>query len=1088
MKNIIRKTIIVLSIVFVLQMWQTASVVAQVPSPTTSPTPIIAPPVGDGVTLAAFLQEIVANFQVFKTNFINTVEDTLGGYFAVLAYILAWIIAIYYFIQQFISGEWDTSQIGRFTGSLVVCLLLLVFCGDLNGDGRRGDLVRYPAYVGYQLAFGEDPMEPTGSYINGLVKTQREKFNENYQKFIENKLMVKINDVDMPVRYPGMRGIQTVAAVAIGNPPKPGSPEEKELLSQTFWIGLLFQVMNFFRSIIGIIDFFLLVLYSIGILICSIIAPFMCCVFVNRDLRKRFTYPFFWTVFTVAVIFPAISQTARYFAYLSSNIALGTGGTPNYTFDAATFTIVANGDPTPIILVAVLMMLLSIVILVMSLILSYSFAQGKLVESVSGLIANTFAGISSVGLGALVSSYATRLQAKGETIGLEGGEAATLTRAEAQLTQQQLAAQNARLTGNMTAQAGFTQTVLNAEGTRQQTQTSALGSILLATAQNEATRVGTVNSALANYKHNLDGMNTEQKQAEANNVADFFDKINTAESRATAADLRLHPEKLGLIAENYQNDLNKFGVIGSAVGTILPKDTVDTLTRSSDVGSFGRYLFGNPTTGNTSNSLLNTDKKFSDGIYNTSNEPPVFQRSDGSMVNAITGEQIKQSPSIESVFTPGSPAVQAPQMKSGPVASFIGGLSKKERNTLKGNQNALKNLTKQDPNFLPTIQDYAKRKNLNSNDILNLIAIESSFNKTADNGQGYIGLGQVGKAERRSIGWSGNDDTDLARLKNMTPSQQLQSLVFPFMEKKLGKKLNGASIATLYAAWGSGHATGNPNAVHMVNGGYRSKAYNNNPSWDYNGDGKVQEWEFGFSPVKKLGAGILFDANKSKHQVRPVQPSVQITKMRNQSENTSAGTTQQSTSLAVGATQTAPQFYKKSDGITRINNGLSPADQKYIAQQEAIQSERQNEIAGASSNFERRQQIVGQTFAERRVNEQNFTQAQVDNAQVTAQISQSGINQNYQKQIEGSNTLFGYQTEGAQVQRDNSFEVNQLNYQTAQANAFTQFGGESRAAAITKQAGLESMYQRNMANLVQSVGNSVAHQLSELFERASRGL
>lgn len=97
-------------------------------------------------------------------------------------------------------------------------------------------------------------------------------------------------------------------------------------------------------------DFFLLVLHSIGVLILVLIAPFMVSVCVNRDFAKRFTYAFFWTVVTLCVIFPALAQAARYFAYLSANMALGTSATPNFTFDPATNSIIANGDPTPIIL------------------------------------------------------------------------------------------------------------------------------------------------------------------------------------------------------------------------------------------------------------------------------------------------------------------------------------------------------------------------------------------------------------------------------------------------------------------------------------------------------------------------------------------------------------------------------------------------------------------------------------------------------------------------------------------------------------------------------------------------------------------
>jgi hypothetical protein len=66
-------------------------------------------------------------------------------------------------------------------------------------------------------------------------------------------------------------------------------------------------------------------------------------------------------------------------------MALGTSGSPNYTFDLTTYTIISNGDPTPMILVALLCMVISILFLAMSGILSFALVQGRLVEAISDL-------------------------------------------------------------------------------------------------------------------------------------------------------------------------------------------------------------------------------------------------------------------------------------------------------------------------------------------------------------------------------------------------------------------------------------------------------------------------------------------------------------------------------------------------------------------------------------------------------------------------------------------------------------------------------------------------------------------------------
>ena len=59
----------------------------------------------------------------------------------------------------------------------------------------------------------------------------------------------------------------------------------------------------------------------------------------------------------------------------------------------------------------------------------------------------------------------------------------------------------------------------------------------------------------------------------------------------------------------------------------------------------------------------------------------------------------------------------------------------------------------------------------------------------------------------------------------------------------------------------------------MVQGGKRSDAYNANPQWDVNRDGQVQQWEFGPSAYRNLGAGVYFDANKALGQIRSLDPA-----------------------------------------------------------------------------------------------------------------------------------------------------------------------------------------------------------------------
>src|ERR1041385_1910465 len=208
-----------------------------------------------------------------------------------------------------------------------------------------------------------------------------------------------------------------------------------------------------------------------------------------------------------------------------------------------------------------------------------------------------------------------------------------------------------------------------------------------------------------------------------------------------------------------------------------------------------------------------------------------------------------------------SPSKRAERLGSWIAEGLETGLSKGQSK----NYANLKALSQADPNFVKTLAAEAAKRGINPDDMLNLIGIESSFNKSVMNQYGYGGLGQVGRGERKSLGLPVNDAEFQKMLEANSASWQLENVLFPFLDMKLkanpGVRSGGITLAELYAMWGSGHATGDPNAVHMVRGGKRAAAYANNPLWDVNKDGVVRESEFGQAAFASLGAGKFFSIN-----------------------------------------------------------------------------------------------------------------------------------------------------------------------------------------------------------------------------------
>ena len=224
-----------------------------------------------------------------------------------------------------------------------------------------------------------------------------------------------------------------------------------------------------------------------------------------------------------------------------------------------------------------------------------------------------------------------------------------------------------------------------------------------------------------------------------------------------------------------------------------------------------------------------------------------------------------------------SPSKRAERLGSWIAEGLEMGLSKGQSK----NYANLKALSQADPNFIKTLAAEAAKRGVNPDDMLNLIGIESGFNKSVVNKWGYGGLGQVGPDERASIGLPRDSAAFKKLLEDNTASWQLINVVFKILDQKLkenpGIMRDGrASLAEIYAAWGSGHATGDPNAVHMVRGGKRASAYANNPLWDVNKDGVVRESEFGQAALASLGAGKFFSVNNQADVSRSNPMPVQI--------------------------------------------------------------------------------------------------------------------------------------------------------------------------------------------------------------------
>lgn len=474
-KKVRLKSALILLTVFVVLAFGAISSTQQrtsaqgIPTPSPSPAPQVSPmptPNQVGLNLADYLREFVKYTSQVRNSFIRTVEQPLGGWFDNLAWYLAWIIAIVFFLKMIRAEEGvEPNEVLWYVARLAIFLTLLWWSGDVNGDRIRGDMTNKFGNWGNSLAYGtvNRQNEPSGSYLGNLVKRERESFNENYKQFTENKIMVRVNDRDMPIRYPdGNEGVRLIAAIYTGSL----TPEDEEMVKSQAWqIGACFQFLNVGRAIIEFGDYFLLLLQGFLIIAMRLAAPFMLAVGIDRQLAQRVTYPFLWGTAVVCLVMPVLSQVLRFLAFTAGNLAFGIhSNQPYFVYDPTRKVIVAQGSPEYIILIAGIIMVFMGLTLFASPFLSYRLAQGSFLEGVMSVTSGWFSSLSGIGISAATNYLGTQ-------VGLQAEDLMAQKQLEAKMTE----ATYARIATQQSADAKMQSDLVGATGRYEGAFTNIMG-------------------------------------------------------------------------------------------------------------------------------------------------------------------------------------------------------------------------------------------------------------------------------------------------------------------------------------------------------------------------------------------------------------------------------------------------------------------------------------------------------------------------------------------------------------------------------------------------------------------------------------
>ncbi len=381
----------------------------------------------DGIDMAQSLERLTDAASDMIPAFVQTVEAPLGLYFETIAYYLAWLIMIMYFLKLLreTNGD-DPANLFWYFGRVAVCFALLAYCGDTNGDGIRGDLINRLGLIGNSIAYGNPSTDDGASFLGRTLHTQQIAFGNNYGNFVDNKFFVKVPDGKQLVRYPddSQSGFQLLV------PNFSSGQDVQQEIANNFnpsgWnMANLFQWLNLSRGILEFGDLFLLILQGFLVACIRLAAPFMIAVAIDRDYAKRISINFAWGVVIVTIIMPIISQIIRFFAYAAANLAMDARSSqPYFQYDPTTAKIIAMGSPEYMIIICALLMTICGLCMFASPYISYKIATGSIFEAVSGAVSGWMGAIIGTGISTVSSAAGAAINKQAEQTQADGAQAA----------------------------------------------------------------------------------------------------------------------------------------------------------------------------------------------------------------------------------------------------------------------------------------------------------------------------------------------------------------------------------------------------------------------------------------------------------------------------------------------------------------------------------------------------------------------------------------------------------------------------------------------------------------------------------------
>src|SRR2546429_407297 len=414
---------------------------AQEPSPTPAPSPVRS--LSDNI--AALSQRAGSLLPYIN----NEIVSKLIGWFELLAWVFGNCLAGFAMLRIMRENNGEGSDLYWWFGRLALFFML-------SGTGLA--IINGMSAIGYEIANGNETGQQ--SVLQRLYLAQRDSFNDSYAKFQQNMFTVKVDGREEAVT-PVPLGTESVLGILVDTDSTIQNFDQKADVSQ--WnISTMMTWLNFERALIEFGDLILVILGAAITLALELAMPFMIACIVDKNIANKTTYPFFYGVIALTLIWPTVSKIIRIIAYMWGNVAMAVGdSSPLYIWDYQTMRAITDplAQPQYTIALAAFAMGLGALCLYGTPFISLYLLSGRVYESVATVVSSWMGAIVGTGIEKYSAEAAASVNRQAENTQYNAGYQADVTRSAGQWE-----AGNMRAQGQRTAQLASIQAALTGQG------------------------------------------------------------------------------------------------------------------------------------------------------------------------------------------------------------------------------------------------------------------------------------------------------------------------------------------------------------------------------------------------------------------------------------------------------------------------------------------------------------------------------------------------------------------------------------------------------------------------------------------------